>query len=87
MRFLLTLLVLIAGFATPGMTFAAARAQVSGAERVEVAGIVVPAVAAINTASPPPRAIAATVRDEPAPVVACADLADCSIALSDRPRE
>ena len=87
MRFLLTLLVLIAGFATPGMTLAAARAQVAGAERVEVASIVAPTAATVSTASPQPRAITATVGDEPAPVVACADLADCNIALSDRPRE
>ena len=91
MRFLLTLLALIAGLATPGVTLATARAQVAGsevgAEQVETSGVVAQAAASVATTSQRPPAALAIVHDLPAPVMQCTVLSRCSIALSDRPLE
>ena len=91
MRFLLTLLALIAGLATPGLTLANARAQVArpgvGAEQVEVAGKVAVATAAVGVSQRQSPAAAAFARDKSVPLAACMVLAGCTIALSDRPLE
>jgi len=87
MRFLLTLLALIAGLATPGMTLATARAQVAGAEQVETAGAVSRAAAVVGTPSQRPAARQRTPRALTGPIVVSRALANCSIALSDRPLE
>ena len=87
MRFLLTLLALIAGLATPGLSLAAARSQVAGAEQVEVSGKAEVATAAVGIAQRRPVAVAGTARDEAVPIAAFLALAGCSIALSDRPLE
>ena len=91
MRFLLTLLALIAGLATPGMTLANDRAQVVrpgiGAQQVEVAGKTAVATAAVGVSQRQPPAAAAIARDKSVPLAACMVLAGCTIALSDRPLE
>lgn len=91
MRFLLTLLALIAGLATPGMSLANARAQVArpgiGAEQVEVAGKTAVAAAAVGISQGRPSAAAGNTRDESVPLAACIAPAGCTIALSDRPLE
>ena len=91
MRFLLTLLALIAGLATPGLSLTAARSQVAGpgigAEQVEVSAKAEVATAAVGIAQRRPAADTATARDETVSPAACPALAGCSIALSDRPLE
>jgi hypothetical protein len=87
MRFLLTLLALIAGFATPGMTVATARAQVAGAEQVETARSIAPVAPTVRTASPLARASGMTAHAETVAIAECAHTSGCSIALSDRPLE
>ena len=91
MRFLLTLLALIAGLATPGMTLANDRAQVVrpgiGAQQVEVAGKTAVATAAVGISQRRPSAAAGNAHAESVPHAACMVPAACTIALSDRPLE